>query len=86
MPSTIDGRPLSTSARKRTAVASLVAPLSARYSPAPMPIGSPIADAIVIRMRVPTIALAMPPLPSPAGAGILVKKSIDNVLAPFETM
>jgi hypothetical protein len=83
MPSTIDGSPFNTSARNRTAVASRVPPLSARYNPAPMPIGRPMADAVVMRISVPTIALAMPPRGSPTGTGSRVNRSSEIVLAPF---
>ncbi len=39
------------------------------------PTGIAPSDAIPMRMRVPTIAFAMPPPGSPTGFGIFVKKS-----------
>ena len=85
MPITIDGRPFNTSDRNRTVFASRVRPFSARYRPAPMPIGSPIAAAMPMRISVPTIALAIPPPGSPTGFGISVKKSSEMALAPSLT-
>ena len=72
----MDGSPFSTSERKRTVFASFVLPCSAQYSPAPIPIGRPNAAPIVIRISVPTIALARPPPLSPTGFGSFVKKSM----------
>ena len=52
-------------------------------SPAPIPIGSPMTDAISTSMiPVPTIAFAIPPPVSPVGAGIFVKKFQFTDAAP----
>ena len=85
MPITIDGSPLRTSDRNRTAFARCVPRFSARYSPAPMPIGRPKPDAARIRTSVPTIALAMPPPSSPGGLGICVKNATLSDDAPTRT-
>ena len=82
MPITIEGKPLSTSARKRTVVASIVARFSAKYSPAPTPTGKPTALAMAMRINVPTIAFAMPPPASPGGRCICVKNAKFTEDAP----
>src|SRR5687768_1589017 len=51
--------------------------------PAPIPIGSPMRQAIPTMRSVPTSAWATPPPVSPAGAGILVKKSSERLPAPL---
>ena len=48
-----------------------------------MPIGRPIRLAAPTMMSVPTIACATPPPVSPAGAGVLVKKSTERLPAPL---
>src|SRR3989442_12962864 len=54
-------------------------PYSARYTPAPTPIGTPINAATPTMIAVPTMALATPPADCPAGTGLVVKgaSSID---------
>jgi hypothetical protein len=84
MPITMEGTPLSTSAVKRTALASLVPrPNSARKMPPAMPMGTPIRLPTANRIADPAIALAMPPPDSPTGLGICVKKSRFSELAPL---
>src|SRR5467141_1010385 len=83
MPTTIDGVPFRTSAMNRTKKPSRPEPYSARYKPAPTPIGTPINAATPTMIPVPAIALATPPPDCPAGTGLLAKnaQSIDD--APF---
>ena len=84
MPITMEGTPLSTSAVKRTALASLVPrPNSARKMPPAMPTGIPIRLPTPSRIAEPAMALAMPPPDSPTGFGTWVKKSQLNELAPL---
>src|SRR5207244_787597 len=52
---------------------------------APTPIGRPITLATPTISRVPTMACTTPPPVSPAGAGVLVKKSSERLPAPFIT-
>ncbi len=82
-PTTMDGVPFMTSATKRVIFASRVPEYSAQKMPAPTPRGSPIRLAMPTMIKVPTIALATPPPVSPAGTGILVKKSSEILLAPL---
>src|SRR5689334_4198221 len=50
-----------------------------------MPMGSPIKLATPTMSSVPTMACTTPPPVSPAGAGVLVKKSSDRLPAPLIT-
>ena len=69
--------------QKRTTSRASPSRCSARYSPAPMPTGSPIARRDAARASsVPTIALAIPPPVSPAGSGICVKNASSMDDAP----
>ena len=81
-PSTMEGRPLKTSATKATIVARRVPRRSAAKRPAPMPIGTPMPAPIPTSSMVPTIALAIPPPRAPAGAGTLVKNEGEKADAP----
>src|SRR2546426_5389597 len=85
IPTTIDGVPLSTSAMNRTRKPSRPDPYSARYIPAPTPIGTPINAARPTMIPVPTMAFATPPPDWPAGTGFLVKKAQSIDEAPFTT-
>jgi hypothetical protein len=75
MPTTIDGTPFSTSAAKRTTDENFVSGYSARWIPQMQPIGTANREASPMRMRVPTMALPMPPPASPTGFGNCVKKA-----------
>ena len=85
-PTTIDGVPFSTSATKRvTQVEPAARDTRRSRCPAPMPTGRPMRHAVPTISSVPTIAWATPPPVSPAGAGILVKKSSERLPAPLST-
>src|ERR1700722_4995034 len=47
-----------------------------------MPIGVPIATAMIVRIRLPTIGLSRPPA-APGGGVISVKTATDRPLKPF---
>ena len=83
MPITMDGVPFMTSATKRTIQPSLPEPYSARNTPAPMPIGSPMRHANPTMIPVPTIAWATPPPVWPIGTGVWVKKFQSSDVAPL---
>ena len=81
----IEGALNKMSLMKRTAVASFeFAPYSARYVPARMPIGAPIAKPIPVMIMLPTIELSRPPT-TPGGAVFFVKTSSDNPPTPFHS-
>ncbi len=69
----------------RTADASFeLAPYSARYVPARMPIGAPRAKPIPVMITLPTIELSKPPT-TPGGAVFFVKTSSDSPPKPFHS-
>src|SRR5207247_6891171 len=69
----------------RTKKPSRPPPYSARYIPAPTPIGTPINAARPTITAVPAIAFATPPPDWPAGTGVLVKNARSMDDAPFAT-
>ena len=62
MPTTIDGNSVNTSLIERIAVAYLLFPNSARYTPERIPTGIPMRLVNPIRISVPCIAGPIPPL------------------------
>src|SRR5574337_111764 len=81
----MDGTPFRTSARKRIIQGRRRSRDSAKYTPPRIPRGSPRQDARPTRLKVPTMALAMPPPRSPTGLGNWVKKSRLTAEAPWYT-
>jgi hypothetical protein len=72
---TIDGTPFNVSAANLTAEAKRLPRYSDKYTPLRMPMGTAIAAARPVSIKVPTIAFAIPPPGSPTGRGLCVKKS-----------
>ncbi len=58
-------------------------PNSARYTPVPTPMGTAKKAPRPTSIKVPTIALAMPPPGSPTGLGMSVKKEIESAGTPL---
>src|SRR5215471_3044435 len=75
MPTMIEGTPFSTSAVNLIKLPKRFRPYSARYTPAPIPMGTPTRLAIARIKAVPAIALAIPPPTSPTGLGVWVRKA-----------
>jgi hypothetical protein len=81
-PSTIEGNPVSTSFIKPEIVASLELDHSEKKMPAPIPIGTEIREAIPTMVKVPIIALAIPPPGTSTGVGKWVRKPVLMAGAP----
>ena len=85
MPMAMDGTPVSTSAAKRT-VAAMRPRRSRRNRAVTMPTGMAMAAASPTMIRLPTMALEMPPPGMPGGVGIWVKKSTDRAWMPRDVV
>ena len=71
----MEGTPLRISVMNFTNEDKMLLEYSVIYMPESIPTGIPITDPILIRIRLPTIAFAIPPPSSPTGLGSCVKKS-----------
>jgi len=85
IPITIEGTPFRTSAVNLTSRPSRPRPNSARYTPAPIPMGTPIQLAIARIIIEPRIPFAIPPPCSPTGFWIWVKNAQLTEPAPLKT-
>ena len=77
MPQVMDGTPFKMSAAKRIAQLNFVPPYSERKTPPSTPTGTPTTAACASKIKVPTMALPMPPPFSPTGFGQLREKGPD---------
>ena len=82
MPQVMDGTPFKMSAAKRIHQFNFVPPYSERKTPPSTPTGTPMTAAWASRIKVPAIALPMPPPVSPSGLGTCVKKAQLSEVKP----
>ena len=86
MPMTIEGSPVKTLLRNRTAEGNIPFPAnSERYMPVSTPTGVAINDAKPTTIIVPWIAGPIPPFPEPMEPCVATKNSKLNAATPFFT-